>query len=142
MLDQTVPGLSDQLRLLSIQQQRRVVAQVCDLVGQSITGLEEVVRNTLTVAVERNTLSSSEIVLLRDYAANADKRYFTLQEEGVEQAIWWSWFAKARLATALADVFSNEELETVTNAVYELCFIEPDNSRIISLVKSKINAVT
>lgn len=45
----------------------------------------------------------SKVRELRLYAENADKRYFTLQEEGVSKQVWGNWFAGARLATALAD---------------------------------------
>jgi hypothetical protein len=141
MLDQTAPGLSEQLRHLSPEQWRRIVAKVCEMVSQSITDLEPIVRTSLGAAVEKNWLSSDQIKGLRNYAENADKKYFTLQEEGVEQTVWRSWFAKARLATALADVFSNEQWETVADAVYELCFIDEDNSRVINFVESSIESM-
>jgi hypothetical protein len=141
MLDQIAPGLSEQLRLLSPEQWRRIVVKVCVTISQSIVNLEPIIQVSLETAVKKNVLSSDQIARLRDYAENADKRYFTLQEEGVEQAVWRIWFAKARLATALADAFSDEKWETVADAIYELCFVNEDKTSVIVLIESSIQSI-
>lgn len=138
ILDQKAPGLSKQLSILSSDQRRRVVAKVCKIVSESVSELEPRLKALIQLAADTNVLSTDQVKELRLYAENADKRYFSLQEEGVDKRVWKIWFAKARLATALADGFVSEDWEATAQAVYETCFIEDTEESAINLVRLEI----
>ena len=139
ILAQRAPGLSEQLRTLSSEQRQRVVAKVCQAVSRSVDQLEPRLAELIRLAVERNGLSPGQVEELRQYAENADKRYFTLQQEGVDKSVWRNWFAKARLATALADGFGSEDWEATARAVYETLFVEDTEEPAINVVRTEIS---
>lgn len=141
ILDQEAPGLSSQLRSLSLEQWRHVVAKACERVSHSIEGLEPSFHALLRSAIDDNALSPEQVAEARTYAEVADDRYFTLQEQNAAQATWRNWFAKARLATALADAFSGTSSDKAADAVYELCFVEEDKSAVVKLVRSEVESV-
>lgn len=138
ILDQEAPGLSSQLCALSLERWRHVAAKACESVSQSIDGLEPSFKALLSSAVEKNKLSPEQIAEARMYAKAADDRYFTFKEDGASQVVWRNWFAKARLATALADAFSGATSDKAADAMYELCFVEEDKSAVLKLVRSEI----
>src|SRR5580658_2052870 len=128
ILDQEAPGLSQQLRELSSDQRRLVIVKACRSVSRSIKSLEAAFEVLLSAAAANNALSPAQIAEVRDYADAADERYFELEEQGADSGVWREWFAKARLATALADAFDGTSWEAAADAVYELCFVEEDKS--------------
>ena len=138
ILEQTAPGLSDQLRRLSAEQRRRVFIKTGETLSHSIDSLEPSIQTLLKTGLDCTASFNRQLAQLNDYAEEADKRYLTLKEEGVDKSVWRNWFAKARLATALISVFSNDGWESAADAAYELCFIEEDNSRAIRLIESAI----
>ncbi len=133
LLNQKAPGLEDKLRALSIDQRRRLVAAAEEL-SRSIKDLESSINNVLTEALNSNSLSPSQVAELRSYATAADDQYLTLEENGAESSVWGNWFAKARLATGLADVFGESTCEAAARAVYELCFVKDDQSAVVVLL--------
>jgi len=138
LLNQIAPGLERKIEALSIDQCRRVVAKTAEKISPSIKDLERPIHDLLKAASSRNTLSPDQVAELRSYAATADDRYLSLQEEGAESLVWRNWFAKARLATSLADVFGGSTHEVALEAVYELCFVKHEKSAVIALVNSEI----
>ncbi len=141
ILDQEAPGLSGQLGSLSVEQWRSVIAKVCQSVSPSITELEPSFQSLLKSAVDNNSLSPEQIAEVRAYADLTDDRYLTSKDEGVAEPIWRNWFAKARLATALADAFSSTSSDKAADAAYELCFVEEDKSGVINLIRSQTDAI-
>jgi hypothetical protein len=142
LLDQKAPGLSAQLQALPLDRRRRVVAKTCQVLSRSVVELEPCLMMLLRHAVEKNALDPEQIQELRQYAENADKRYFSLQEEQVNKRIWGNWFSKARLATALAEGFGSADLESTARAVYEALFVVATEDSTIKLVWSEINSLS
>jgi hypothetical protein len=141
MLDQVIPGLTNTLRTLPLEQWRHVVAKASESLSRSIDGLEPAVRAWLASAVAQNALSAEQVAEARAYAEAADDRYFTLQEQGADQLEWRNWFAKARLATALADAFGGTQWDNAADALYELCFVDEDKSAAIALIESAFRGI-
>ena len=138
LLEQTAPGLPGKLRSLPPPQRRRVLVKACMELGRSLPDLDPSIEALIQSGLESLNLSSQQVAQFGDYAEAADERYFELREQGADEAIWKNWFAKARLATALAGIFAGDELEAAENAAYELCFVEDNNARAIGLIESAI----
>lgn len=116
----------DKIKNLSPEQRRRVVARTALKLSESVKGLESSVRVLITAASDNNFLSLDQIAELRSYAEAADDRYLTLQEQDASESKWTEWFAKARLATGLADIFFDASANKTSEAMYELCFVIDD----------------
>lgn len=109
--------------------------------SQTIDGLEPSVLSLIMAASNSNTLSPNQVEELRAYAEAADDQYLSLQEQGTERSEWANWFAKARLATGLADAFCNPPADKAAEAVYELCFVNDDKTVVVALVEAEIRAI-
>jgi len=140
IFDQKIPGISNQFRDLPLEKRRAVTAKACELVSRSIDDLEPALHELLKSAVHKNMLSHQQVEDALRYAAAADKQYFRLKEQGADKFTWRNWFAKARLATALADGFGSTTSDKAVAAIYELCFVEEDESAVVELVQSELKS--
>jgi hypothetical protein len=138
ILDQDVPGLSERLERLLPEQWRPVLVSACQIASRSITDLEPEFKQLLATSAATHSLSAEEVARVRAYAEVSDERYFDAQEAGEEECIWLNWFAKARLATAVANAFGSDESDTAENAFYEVLHSINDKSDIRRLIETAI----
>jgi hypothetical protein len=142
ILNQEAPELSDRLRRLSLEQQRRALVGAMIAASQHVENLEQQLVVLLEVARRDNALSPQQIADASEYAEFADDRYLTLKENGAPTYAWMNWFAKARLATAIRSLFRGTSWEEAADAAYELCFVLADKSAAVDLLRSHIEAST
>ena len=139
-LDHESPGLTDQLRRLSLEQRRQALTKAAIASSRQISNLEPQIRRLLESAARDNALSVEQIAEATAYAEEADDRYFQLQEQGAAEAIWKTWFAKSRLATGIINLFGGMSWQDAADAAYELCFTQDNKPAAIALVRAQIEA--
>lgn len=140
MLDCEAPGLCRMLQALPAEKRRRALARVALAVSQRIRELEPRAIEILSHAIKENSLPSQMMTEMKAYAEAADEHYFIEKERGTARAIWSNWFAKARLATALLNLFGANSWESAADAGYELCFTSDDKEFSVSVLRSEIDA--
>lgn len=141
ILDQIVPGLSAKLDQLSPDQWRPILVKACQESSRSVGDIEPSIQALFETAARNNALTSEELAQVRVYAEESDKRYFDAQDAGEQEGVWGVWFAKARLATALANAFGNGKWDSAENAFYEVLHVNRDNPEIPRLIETELRAI-
>jgi hypothetical protein len=140
MLDHEVPGLATKIEALPLEQRRRRLVRAAFAASRNIQDLEPPIQEILELAIRNNELLPERIAEAKAFAESADTRYFTEQEGGAAKGIWRNWFAKARLATAIANLFAGTSWQDAADAAYELCFTSDDKDAVVRLIESEIAA--
>ena len=138
ILDKEAKGLAEKLRFLPLKQRRQIIAKACNLASQTIVDLETQIQSLLKAINENNSLSDAQIQEAKLLIDKADEQYFTLQENGADEAERLNWFSKARLLTSIATGFGGTTWENTADAIYELCNTTDNPAMIIKLVESEI----
>lgn len=137
ILEKTDPALVERLKTTPTDIGKKAVLNACLVASKTVAGLEPEIKALLEESSKNSTPSKSQIDLITTYATSADERYFELNDKGrgAESMVW---FSKARLATALKNIYSESSWEGVADAVYELTAMFDDPSMIIGTVKSEL----
>jgi hypothetical protein len=141
MLDYEAPGLAAQLEALSLENRRLALGKAAAILSKQISDFEPRMHQLLEVALQENALSAEQVDEVKAYADSADTQHFVLEEQGAAQSISGNWFAKARLAMAIANSFGGVSWQDAADAAYELFFTLDDKSAAIALVRAQVEAL-
>lgn len=128
-LGHEAPALKQKFEAMPPALRRRKLIDAAYAASRQIHGLEPAFLQLLKDAATSGTLPPELASRAREDAESADARYLTLREQGEPEETWMNWFARARLATAVTQLLSDE---TWQEAAYELCFTQEDTHTAIS----------
>ncbi len=142
LLEYESPGLAVRIEALTPANRREAIAKAASALGEHLTDLEPRILQLLDVVGRDNSLSTEQVAEAKAYADDADARYFALEEQGGDEFVRRNWFAKARLATAIANGFGGASWQDAADALYELCFTLDDKAAAIALVSEQVDAMS
>lgn len=140
LLDQEAPGLAKKLQSLPLEIRRNILARACLAASECLTDLEPSVQRLLRSLNTSHLLSPDDITKAKSLAEAADGAYLELQGRGKDNGKALKFFSEARLLNAMVTGFGGVLPKDTTDAVYEICKVCDDATRVIGVIESDVNA--
>ena len=102
--------------------------------------LEPPVQRLLRSLKTNQLLSPDDVTQAKSLAEGADGAYLELQDRGTDHGKALKFFSEARLLDAMATGFGGASPKDTTDAVYEICKVCDDATRVVRLIESDVNA--